>query len=135
MAKINLTEISNREMKKTDHISDCSVKAINPDNSINGKLSHQRSVTMNPEDAASTPTSHSVAKRMKNNISSASIGVINTLRYKVSVIFVVCCIIGCCLIPIIVYSVYQTTDIDGTDTECLNNSSTKVRHVHYRMFS
>ena len=114
-------------MKNANYISDCS---IDPENSMEGKLGHQRSVTINP-DVASTTKSHSVTKRMKPNISSTSIGVINTLRYKVLIGFVMCCITGCCLIPVIMYSAYQTIDNDGTDAGCSNNASTKVCCMHY----
>ena len=127
MAKINFAETSNKQMKNASDVSDCS---IDPDNSMEDKLGHQSSVIMNP-DVASTSKSHSVKKRMKYNISSTSIGVINTLRYKVLIGFVMCCITGCCLIPIITYSVYQIIDNDGTDAERSKNPSTKVCFMCY----
>ena len=128
MAKITCAETLNKETKNTDNIFDCSVEAINVDNTTNSNLSHQRcfSESMSQENSASTPKSHSVKKRMRKNISSVSIGIINTLRYKVLVIVMVCCIINCCLIPIIVYNMYQVGDGDETDTGCLNNSNLSV---------
>ena len=125
MAKITCGETLNKETENTDNIFDCSFEAINVDNTTNSNLSYQRclSESMSPENSASTPKSHSVKKRMRKNISSVSIGIINTLRYKVLVVVMVCCIINCCLIPIIVYNIYQVGDGDETDTGCLNNSN------------
>lgn len=126
MAEDNFVETSSKQIRNTSVVSDCS---IDPDNH---KLGHQKSVLMNPEDATSTSKSHSVTRRMKHNISSASIGVINTLRYKVLIISVMCCIIACCLIPVIMYTVYSTLiDSDGTDAGCLNNANTNVCCMHY----
>ena len=113
-------------MKNASDVSDCS---IDPDNSMEDKLGHQRSVIRNP-DVASTSKSRSVTKGLKHNISSTSVGVIDTRRYKVLIGFVMCCITGCCLIPIIMYSVYQTIDNDGTDAGCSKNPSTKVCFMH-----
>ena len=133
MAKITCAETLNKETKNTDNIFDCSVEAINVDNTTNGNLSHLRclSESMSPENSASTPKSHSVKKRMRKNVSSVSIGIISTPRYKVLVIVMVCCIITCCLIPFILYNIYQVGDGDETDTGCLNNSNLSVSDSIY----
>ena len=114
-----------------DNISDCSLNEINAGDTTKGNLKHQRLNENTDENIASMPKRSSRAR-------STSIVVINTLRYKVSIVFVVFFTIGCCLIPIILYNISETGGNNVTDhgySHEINISSAKVcyKHIHLHL--
>ena len=121
IAKVSFAE-------NTINISDCSLDEINGDDTTKGNLKRQRSSGNTDESIASMPS----------RTRSTSIVVINTLRYKVLIVFLVLCIIGSFLIPIILYSISGTGSNNVTDHEYsheINISSAKVcyKHIHLHL--
>ena len=83
-------------------------------NTAQDNFNHQKytsQVEITETNVASMPNS------IRQKIRLTSIGIINTLRYKIVLVFAACCIIGCCLMPIILYYVSQTVNNDTTDYE------------------
>lgn len=119
-------------MENTNNISEFSIKVISVNKMAKGNLNRQRCISINENtenDISSIPKRLSMKKKMKHNISSTSISVINTVRYKVSIVFVVCCIIGCCLVPIILYNVSQTRDNGTSDPGYSHEKNVSIAKV------
>lgn len=69
-------------------------------------------------------------KKIKKNISSSSLGINHhNVCCKVSVTFAICCVIGCCSLPIIFYYVNLTGDI-VTDPEYSHEKNISTVRVY-----
>ena len=107
-------------------------KLLNIDNATEGSPEDQRRISRdeNTENKITSVPKRPLSPGMKTH-SSSSIKVINYtgLRCKTSLVFIMCCVIGCCLIPFTAYYVSQARDSDVTDPEYShekNTSSIKV---------
>lgn len=69
-----------------------------------------------------------VPERFKKARQSVTLTSRSALCCKILIIFAVCCIIGCFLIPITLYYESLTENIDEINVEYSNTSSAKVRH-------
>ena len=124
------------QMENNYNSTDETVKTQNA--AANSNLNPQRCFSIGAEstenDVVSMTKILSIKRKMKQNISSASMGVVNVLRYKVLIAFIMCCIIGCYLTPIILYYVYETRDNAEIDPESnatiANTSNAKVCCLH-----
>ena len=123
--------ITTNQMENGSSISDSSAlhdTIINADNTTKDNLNHQRYISQD-EGIENNVTSMPIRKKIQRNISSGSLNSRNALCCKVLVIFGVCCIIGCYLIPITLYYVGQTRDNPETAPEFShekNSSTAKV---------
>ena len=115
------------QMKNISILKDEAIKAGNIED-------HQRcnSLDENTENyVISLPKHFTKRKKMKRSISSRSRGgtTCDTPCSKMLLIFGVCCIIGCFLIPFVVYNVIQTRGRSETEADYShdkNKSSAKV---------
>ena len=121
-----IAEVSFAE--NTSNIPNCSLNEVNGDDTTKGNLERQRSNGNTDESIASMPS----------RTHSTSIVAINTLRYKVLIVFLVFCIIGSCLILIILYSISGTGGNNSANhaySHEINISSAKVcyKHMHLHL--
>ena len=94
------------------------------DNTAQDNLNHQAYTSQ----AKITETNVASLSNSIKQIRLTNIGIVNTQHYKMALVFAACCIIGCCLMPIILYYVSQTVNNDTTDYEYSHgkNISTEV---------
>lgn len=121
----NITFVENSD-RKMDSVDNNSAHSVLQDEGINAAKKNFNYQTHILQDNITENNGFTVSC-IKQKISSAGMGVINA-RSKVSLVFAVCCAIGCCLIPIILYYVNQTADNAKTDFEYSHgkNINTKV---------
>ena len=122
-----VTDSSNK--KESDN--DASVSQDNRIKTDQENLNNHTCITQDESsesDVGSMSKRFSLKQKMRQNINSASIDVIKTHHYKVSLFFAICCVIGFCMIPIIFYYVNQ---IGENDDEYLHEEkiSTKVCYI------
>ena len=122
IVKVTFAENSN---ENTNDISDHMVlqsNSINTDNTATQDEITEINASTAPERFSITHV-----QKMKCNTNPARVGV-NNARYKVALVFTMCCVIGCCLMPVILYYVNQTVDNAETGSEYSHgkNVSTKV---------
>ena len=132
---IPIDALVENSVENNNDISDQSVvqdKVLNADNPTEGNPEDQVCISQdeNTENKINSVPKRPLSPGMKTH-SSSSIKVITYtgLRCKTSLVFIMCCVIGCCLIPFTVYYVSQAGDSDITDPEYShekNISSTKV---------
>ena len=132
VAKVNFDESLNSKMDDFSVVKNKRIDAHNhmttEDNLSHGAYMLQDNITGN--NATSEPKSF--LKRQKSNISLVDTNGTGTLHCKILLIFAVCCIIGCCLMPTIFYYISQTRNrVAITDPEYshINNTSAKVSHA------
>ena len=127
--KMNVT-FSIREygnIKSSNNISD---KITNTDNAARSNLDHPRNILQNKS------TGNNVASILNNkkaaeqhNSTSTNLTKHNTLCCKLSLVFVMFCVITCSLMPIVLYYVTQLGEREITDLDyshARNTSSAKV---------
>ena len=78
--------------------------------------------------ASTVPERFSIThvQKMKRNTNPARMGV-NKAHYKVALVFGMCCVIGCCLMPIILYYVNQTADNAEMGSEYSHGKNVSVK--------
>ena len=129
-SKINSAENLNRKLDNSNDFTAMKDERINLHNTTQDYLNHHAYISNPEKDGASKP--QIFLKRQKSNTSLASTNSIGTLRYKVLLVFAICCIIGCCLMPTIFYYVSQAKSRVATaDPEYSHrkNDSAKVSYV------
>ena len=89
-------------------------------------LNHQRCIS---QDGSVKSDTHK-GKKMRHNISSGYLKA-NTLFCKMLVVFGICFIIGCYLIPVIVYYVGRSMDRGETDPEFSFEKNVSTAKVCY----
>ena len=130
-SKINSAESLNRKLDNCNDFSAVKDEGINAHNTTQDHLKHHVYFSNLEKDGTSKP--QIFPKREKSNISLVSTNSIGTLRYKVLLIFTICCIIGCCLMPIILYYVGQAkSHVVTGDPEYshIKNDSAEVSYVY-----
>ena len=129
VTKVNFDESLSSKMDEFSIVKNKRIDVHNhittEDNLSHGAYMLQDNITGNNEPK-------SFPKRQKSNISLAGTNGTGTLHCKILLIFAVCCIIGCCLIPATFYYISQTKNrVATTDPEYshINNTSAKVSHA------
>ena len=128
ISKITPAESLHRKLDNSNDSSPVKDERINAHNTTQD-LNHHAYISNPENDGASMP--QNFPKRLNSNISLGSTNGVGTLRYKVLLVFAVCCIIGCCLMPTIFYYVSQTKSrVAATDPEYSHrkNNSAKVSY-------
>ena len=110
-ANVVLADSSNGKMD--DNIAFVSQNKTNPFNTA--KSSHILQSGNRENNVTSVPKMLTKREKLKHSVSMGYNG--NGLCCKMSIIFAICCIIGCCLIPIILYYASQATDRDNAVTD------------------
>ena len=114
-----------------NNVSELKDETIEVDSNAKDNLDHQRCISQD-KGTKHIATSMPINKRIvKPYISSASIHIsyLNTLCCKFHIVLGLCCLVGCCLISIILYYVIQTSnnpEIDYEYSSERNTSSAKV---------
>lgn len=107
-----------------DQINISNSLVLSKDSTINditkGNLSHQRYRSQDENTEFST---------MRESRHSISLQSHNALCCKLSIVFAVCCIFVCFLVPFILYYVSQTTDNDEMNAEYSNEKNTSSAKV------
>ena len=127
----NHPTITNLDQKEnSNNLKDKTAKAYDI---AKGNLNHQRCIS---QDEKGTENNNilklkrfSTKRKIKHNTSSTNLSVINVIRCKVLLFFGVCFIIGCCLMPIVLYYAVQFRGNFETDPDYFhekNISSAKV---------
>ena len=101
------------------------------DDTVNGNLNPQTYILQNkiPEDdIVSAPKRFQMETKVTQSVSSASIGVVNVLFYKILVVFAMCCTSGCLLLPIILYYAMQTRTSIEMDAEYSHGKNATVSY-------
>ena len=135
IVKIVLNENSSKKTEITNNISGHTVlqnKMIG--NTAEGSFNNHSCIAQDESaenDIVSIPVKS--IKRNKMKTSTNTLGVINcnTLCCKLSLAFLMCCIIGCCSISVVLYYANQTANNDLTDPAYSaekNISNVKVCH-------
>ena len=131
ISKINSAESLNRELDDSNDFSAVKDEGINAHNTTQDYLKHHAYISNPEKDGASRP--QILPKRQKSNISLARTNGVSTLRCKVLLVFAICCTIGCCLMPIILYYVGQAkSHVATADPEYSHrkNDSAEVSYVY-----
>ena len=132
ISSIATAESSNRKIDgivSDNIVSDYSVlqDEVNADNTTRGNLNQQGCIS---QEKSTENNVVSVPKKFtKRNTAKTKSLTCHVLCCKISIVFAMCCVIGCCLIPIIFYYINQATNISVTDPEYSsekNISSAKV---------
>ena len=110
-ANVVLAECSSRKMD--DNIAFASQNKTNPFNTA--KSSHILQSENRENNVTSVPKMLTKREKLKHSVSIDYNG--NGLYCKMSIVFAICCVIGCCLIPIILYYASQATDRDNAVTD------------------
>ena len=117
---------SNSNLDLKENISESVViddETSQPDDIVNGN-NHQTYISQNEFHIVLTSRKFSLEKKVTKSVSSASIGVVNVLYYKILAIITMCCFSGFLLLPIILYYATQAgTDI-AIDTEYSHGKNT-----------
>ena len=94
-------------------------------NIIEHNLNHEKwnSQDENAQNVTSTPESHSKRKKMDSSVTTH-----NAWRFKISLIFAACCIIGFYLIPFAVYAIEFRSNTSGDFSNDKNISSVNVSY-------
>ena len=105
------------------------------DDNINGNLNHQTCISQNTlrENDIALVRTKILVKNKTQIISSASIGVVNVLYYKILAIITMCCINGFLLLPIILYYTLPSGNDNAMDTEYLHGKNTSHAKVCYKL--
>ena len=104
--------VKSSNTKMDDHIEFVSQNTINPHTTA--KSSHISQDESRKNDVTSVPKM--VTKR-ETYSASIEYQYSNKLCCKMSIVFAICCIIGCCLIPVILFYASQATDRDYAVTD------------------
>ena len=94
-------------------------------NIIEHNLNHEKwnSQDENAQNVTSIPDSHSKRKKMDSTVTTHS-----AWRFKISLIFPACCIIGCYLIPFAVYAIELRSNTSDDFSNDKNISSANVSY-------
>ena len=116
------------QMGSNDDISNLNEK-INTVNTFKSNFNHHACISR--EESIENSVTSSLSNTMKHSMSSPTISAASALCYKVSIIFGICFIIGCFLLPFIFYYTNQTEGNFKSDPEYSyeqNTSNVKVRY-------
>ena len=130
ISKINPAESLNRKLDNSNEFSAVKDEGINAPNTTQDYLNHPIYISTTENNSVSMPP-----RRQKSNISLTSLSTndVGTTRYKVLLVFAVCCIIGCCLLPTIFYYVSRTKSRVATidpEYSYRKNNSAKVSYTY-----
>lgn len=103
-----------------------------PVNIVNGN-NHQTSIPQSKFHIVLTSRKFSVEKTVPRSVSSASIGVVNVLYYKILTIITMCCSSGFLLLLIILYYAMQTGIDIPIDTEYSQGKNTSNVIVCFKL--
>ena len=126
-------------MKNNNNISEYSDKKTNEDNTAKDHFNHRRSILRNENtenNVASIPKEPNVKNKMKHH-RSRSIDLIkhNVLCCRMFIVFAMCCVIGCSLMPIIFYFAAQRGENVITYPEYSHVINTSSAEVCYKLIS
>ena len=116
------------QMENSSNISGLNDETIEAGNTAKGNLDHQRHESTK-YDITSIP------KILSKEISSVNLGksYLNSLRCKLSIMFGICCIIGCYIMPIILFYASRTSNNPEMHYEYLNRKNTSSSKVLYML--
>ena len=125
--KVTFSVREYRNIKISNNILD---KIINTDNAARSSLDHPRNILQNESTGNDVASILNNQKAEQHNSSSTDLTKHNSLCCKMSLVFVMFCIITCSLMPIVLYYVTQLGEREITDLEyshARNTSSVKVQ--------
>ena len=127
--KMNVT-FSVREYGNINSSNNISDKITNTDNAARSNLDHPRNILQNESTGNDVASILNNQKAEQHNSTSTDLTKHNSLCCKMSLVFVIFCIITCSLMPIVLYYVTQLGEREITDLEYShagNTSSVKVQ--------
>ena len=140
ITKISLLETNGDLHDQTIFVNLNRMESSDDISNLKGKINSGGTVKSHPhiciskEDSMDNNVTSSLSNTMKHSISSPRISAASALCYKMSIVFGICFIIGCFLLPFIFYYTNQTGGNFKSDLEYSyrqNISNAKVCNISY----